>query len=226
VKTPHVYAGFLALAVSAMSGDISGHIVISKQISKKPVSAAVYSLRGVAPPEASKSETAAANEYERVVLWLEGGNLPPKAPVAATMNQRGIDFSPDLLIVPVGSTVDFPNSDPIFHNVFSLSKTQTFDLGFYPRGQSRSVKFNRPGVVQLYCHLHSKMYAVIVVTSSPWYAKGSADGTFSFSSVPEGHYRLFGWHKVAGLYQTDVVVNPHGVTEATIRIPVDVEPPK
>jgi len=222
MKIPHACTGLLALAMSAFAGDISGHVVITKRLSKKPVNAAVYNLRGVAPPE-SANATAAGNEYERVVLWLEGSKLPPKPPVTASIDQRDLDFSPDLLIVPVGSTVDFPNSDPIFHNVFSLSKTQTFDLGFYPRGQSRPVKFNRAGVVQIYCHLHAKMYAVIVVTSSPWYDKASADGTFSFNDVPAGRYRLFAWHKIAGLYQVDVNVSAEGTTETSIRIPVDVE---
>ncbi len=102
------------------------------------------------------------------------------------LNQQGSRFDPELIVVPTGSTIQFPNLDPIFHNVFSLSKARKFDLGYYPEGQSRSVKFNDAGVVQVYCHIHANMYAAIVVTDSPWYVKPEADGSFSFSNVPAG----------------------------------------
>ncbi|MBZ5603159.1 MAG: hypothetical protein LAO79_12730 [Acidobacteriia bacterium] len=224
MKALHRCVSLLILAASAMAGDLNGHVVITKRLSKKPVAAAVYDLRGAAPPDAP-AKTAPVNEFDRVVLWLEGGKLAPKAPVTATIDQRDIDFSPDTLIVPVGSSVEFPNSDPIFHNVFSLSHAQTFDLGFYPRGKSRTVKFNHPGVVQIYCHLHSKMYAAIVVTSSPWYGKPGSGGSFTWSGIPAGQYQLFAWHKVAGLYKTEVTINADGSTDASIRIPIDAERP-
>jgi hypothetical protein len=108
--------------------------------------------------------------------------------------------------------------------VFSLSKTQPFDLGFYPKGQSRTVKFNHPGIVQVYCHIHANMYAAIIVTSSPWYGKPSGDGSFSWNDVPAGHYRLSAWHKIAGLYKTEVDVPESGKVEVSIQVPVDVEP--
>ena len=149
--------------------------------------------------------------------------LAPKTPVTEMLNQVRARFEPDLIVVPVGSTVEFPNSDPIFHNVFSLSKAQPFDLGYYPQGQSRTVKFNNPGVVQVYCHIHSNMYAAIVVTASPWFQKPASDGSFSFSNVPAGRYRLTAWHKIAGLHKVDVDVPEAGVADVTIRVPVDTE---
>ncbi len=121
-----------------------------------------------------------------MVLILEGGPASPKPPVKAVLDQRDTRFDPEIVIVPTGSTVEFPNWDPIFHNVFSLSKTQPFDLGFYPKGQSRTVKFNHPGIVQVYCHIHANMYAAIIVTSSPWYAKPSADGCFFLARCSGG----------------------------------------
>ena len=84
------------------------------------------------------------------------------------MQQRNLRFDPDLLIVPTGSKVLFPNLDPVFHNIFSLSRTQTFDLGYYAEGKSREVVFSRPGIVQVYCHVHPEMYGVVVVTPSRW----------------------------------------------------------
>ena len=133
-----------------------------------------------------------------MVVWLEGGSAAPAAPATVVMNQRNARFEPELLVIPVGSSVQFPNADPIFHNVFSLSKAESFDLGYYPRGKSRTVKFDHSGIVQVYCHLHASMYAAIVVTSSPWFGKPAADGSFSFTNVPAGHYRVMAWHRALG----------------------------
>ncbi len=140
------------------------------------------------------------------------------------IEQRNIRFAPDLIVIPVGSTVEFPNFDPIFHNVFSLSSAQPFDLGFYAKSQSRSITFNRPGIVQMYCHIHSHMYAGIIVTASPFWAKPGTDGKFSFTNVPAGHYRLMAWHNIAGLHQVEVDVPESGTATVTIRVPVDIEP--
>jgi plastocyanin len=163
------------------------------------------------------------NEFERTVVMIEGGTLAPKPPVSLSIRQENARFNPDLLVVPVGSTVQFPNFDPIFHNVFSLSGARSFDLGYYPKGQSRSVKFDRSGIVQVYCHIHTNMYAAIVVTSSPWYAKPSLDGSFSFSGLPAGHYRVAAWHKIAGMRHAEVDVPANGLAEVTIRIPVEAD---
>lgn len=205
-----------------LAGDVIGHAVITKRLTKKALAPVVYNLRGTALPAAPVSEP--VNEFDRMVVILEGGSLPSKPPITAVLNQRNGRFEPEIAIVPVGSAIDFPNFDPIFHNVFSLSKTQPFDLGFYPKGQSRSVKFNHPGIVQVYCHIHANMYAAIVVTSSPWYGRPSADGSFSWNDVPAGHYRLSAWHKIGGLYKTEVDVPESGEVEVGIQVPVDVEP--
>jgi len=183
----------------------------------------VYNLRGATPSPSSYPETERSSELDRLVIILEGGAARSKSPETVVIDQRNMRFDPDLVVVPVGSTVQFPNSDPIFHNIFSLSKTQPFDLGFYSQGQSRRVKFNHSGIVQVYCHIHANMYAAIVVTASPWYARPAADGSFTWSNIPAGHYRLIAWHKIAGLFKTEIDVPESGKTEATIRIPIDVD---
>lgn len=213
----------VALTSALWAGDVSGHAVITKRLSKKSLSPIVYNLRGTAPP-AGPSDTEAANEFDRMVVILEGGSLPPKPPVTAVLDQRNLRFNTGLIVVPVGSTVEFPNSDSIFHNVFSLSKMQPFDLGFYPRGQSRSIKFNHAGIVQVYCHIHANMYAAIVVTDSPWFAKPAPDGSFSWEGVPAGRYRLKAWHNIAGLHVIDVTVPETSKVDVTVRVPVDMEP--
>ncbi|HLK22219.1 MAG TPA: plastocyanin/azurin family copper-binding protein [Bryobacteraceae bacterium] len=215
--------GLIALVLQVAAGDVTGHALITKRLTKKALSPIVYNLRGAvaAPPAPEKSE--AANEFGRLAVVLEGGSSRPKAPETVVIDQRNMRFDPDLVIVPVGSTVQFPNADPIFHNIFSLSKTQPFDLGFYPQGQSRTVKFTKNGIVQVYCHIHANMYAAIVVTSSPWYARPSEDGSFSWTDVPAGHYKLTAWHKIAGLFKTEIDVPESGKVDATIRIPIDVD---
>jgi plastocyanin len=225
-------SGLLLLALPAFAGDVHGHALITRKLSKKALSPIVYNLRGTVTPVAPQ-DPEPENEFDRMVVILEPGKeggagpsskmLAPKTPVTEMLNQLRARFEPDLIVVPVGSTVEFPNSDPIFHNVFSLSKAQPFDLGYYPQGQSRTVKFNNPGVVQVYCHIHSNMYAAIVVTASPWFQKPASDGSFSFSNVPAGRYRLTAWHKIAGLHKVDVDVPEAGAADVTIRVPVDTE---
>jgi plastocyanin len=217
-------AGLLVLVLPGFAGDVQGHAIISKRLAKRTLSPVVYNLRGVMPQAGSAADTGSSSEFDQLAIVLDGGNQPSKAPETVVIDQRNIRFDPDLVIVPVGSTVQFPNSDPIFHNIFSLSKTQPFDLGFYPQHQSRTVKLPHAGIVQVYCHIHANMYAAIVVTSSPWYAKPASDGSFSWSGVPAGHYKLVAWHKVAGFFKTEFDVPESGTVQTAIRIPIDVEP--
>jgi len=214
----------MALSGALLSGgDVKGHAVITKRLSKKAPPPAVYNLRGTPTPQ-DLPDTETVNEFERMVVMLQGPTKMPKSPESFVLEQRNGRFDPDLVVVPVGSTVQFPNADPIFHNVFSLSKAQSFDLGFYPKGQSRSVKFTKEGIVQVYCHIHANMYAAIVVTSSSFYVKPAADGTFGWENVPAGHYRVIAWHKVAGNFQTELDVPENGAAEVTIRVPLETEP--
>jgi plastocyanin len=214
----------IPLLLPAWAGSVTGHAIVTKHLTKKTVTPAVYNLRGAAAATTPR-DLGPVNEFDRMVVILEGGSEAPKPPVTAVLDQQGLRFGTDLLVVPVGSTIDFLNSDPIFHNVFSLSKTQPFDLGFYPRGQKRLMKFTRPGIVQVYCHIHANMYAAIVVTASHWFQKPASDGSFSWDNVPAGHYRLTAWHKIAGTYTTDVTVPETGTVEVDIRVPIDVEHP-
>jgi plastocyanin len=165
----------------------------------------------------------AVNEFGKTIVILEGGKTPPLRPQTITIEQRNGRFDPDLVVLPIGSSVQFPNFDPIFHNVFSLSRAQAFDLGFYPKDKSRTVKFTRAGIVQVYCHIHANMYAAVVVTSSPWFAKPGANGAVSFVEVPPGRYKVIAWHKVAGVHQTELVVPESGPVDVTIRVPIDTE---
>lgn len=188
----------LIMTVPICAGDISGRIVITKRLTRKALPPPSYDLRGAAVIPAVLSSSMEA-EYDRTIIMLEGVGLSSRQPETVTVNQMGTRFDPELVVIPAGSTVEFPNSDPIFHNVFSFSGTKSFDLGYYPKGKSKAVKFDRPGVVQVYCHIHSSMYAAVVVTNSEFYGKPASDGTFQWTNVPAGHYKMIAWHKVAGL---------------------------
>jgi plastocyanin len=212
-------AGLLSLDC-ALASEVSGSIVLQKKPKKQVLVPAVYDLRGMAMPDQS-SDRAPVSEFDRVAIWLESDHDEPAQPSKATMQQRNRHFEPELLVVPVGSAVEFPNLDAIFHNIFSLSRTQAFDLGYYPKGQSRIVKFPRPGIVQVYCHVHPNMYAAIVVTPGRWSGKPAKDGSFSWPDVPPGKYRLMIWQKFVGIFRKDMVVPPAGNVSINLSIPVE-----
>ena len=113
----------------------------------------------------------------------------------ATMDQRNETFIPHVLAVTVGTTVDFPNSDHTYHNVFSLSKAKQFDLGHYAAGRSKSVRFDRAGIVRVFCEIHSHMSAFILVFSHPYFAVTGPDGRYQIDRVPPGRYTLDAWNE-------------------------------
>ena len=139
------------------------------------------------------------NDYSGAVIALKpmDGAVSYVADKHAVMVQKDKMFSPHLLAIPTGSVVDFPNSDPIFHNAFSSYSGQVFDIGLYPPGTTRSVRFAREGVVRVFCNIHSSMSAVIVVTGSAYFAISKRDGTFEISNVPPGPYNLTVFHERA-----------------------------
>ena len=138
-------------------------------------------------------------DFSGVVLWLEPMNGKPPLPptMHARMSQKDKTFAPHILTVSVGATVDFPNFDPIFHNVFSTYDGQNFDLALYPPGTSRSVTFRWPGIVRVFCNIHASMSAVIVVLDTPYFDTTKKDGSFEFRNVPAGEYYLRVFHERA-----------------------------
>ena len=207
-------------ARSVFCAELTGRIVVAKKLSKKQVTLPAYQLRGAPATTAADEHGESASEFGAVAVYLEGQLPGPEKPLRVELEQTGQRFEPQLVVIPVGSSVSFPNSDPIFHNVFSLSGAKKFDLGYYPAGQTRIVKFDEPGVVQVYCHLHPNMYAAIVVVPNRWYAKPGDDGTFTFHDVPPGTYRLVAWHMNAGFFRREVHVAATGETDVVVDIPV------
>jgi plastocyanin len=140
------------------------------------------------------------SDYSGVVVWLEApegtpSNIRPSE--HAKMLQKGKTFRPHVLAVTVGTMVDFPNLDPIFHNAFSKYDGQLFDVGLYPPGTSRSIRFTRPGFVRVFCNIHSTMSAIIAVMDTPLFAVSKQDGSFEIDGVPDGSYELRVFHERA-----------------------------
>jgi plastocyanin len=203
------------------AADIEGTVIIKKKLSKRTVTpaASTYS-RGSAVQLGSDAENdPLAYERMHVVVYLEG-ELPSR-PVAAVMEQKSRRFIPDLLVVPAASTVSFPNQDPIFHNVFSLSKPKVFDLGNYAKEHTRTVIFPKPGVVFVNCHLHPNMGAVIFVTPNQWSARADAAGRFRLAGVPAGKYTIVAWHKAVGFVRRKITVDETNNTNVDFFLPFD-----
>jgi plastocyanin len=136
----------------------------------------------------------------------------------ARMDQHGEQFVPRVLAVTVGTIVDFPNTDTTFHNVFSLARTNTFDLGRYPPHRSGSVKFDHPGVVPVFCDIHSNMSAYILVFNHPFFALTDTDGRYAISGVPPGSYALEVWSELGTVEPRRVVVGDGEIVEMNFLV--------
>lgn len=181
-----------AHASAGATGRIEGVVVLAPHLSTRKPRLRLDAAYGTpAPPRRP------VNELLNVVVYLESVPPPHGARPDATRAIRQIHeaFVPRVLPVLVGDSVRFPNEDPFFHNVFSLSKARAFDLGRYATGTSKSVTFDRAGVVPVFCHIHSDMRATVVVLENPYYAVADSTGRFALPDVPAGEYRLVAWHE-------------------------------
>ncbi len=153
-----------------------------------------------------------------VMLWPEKGGAGKRTPKQRVIEQRDKTFAPHIMAVPVGSTVSFPNFDTLFHNVFSLSKVKAFDLGMYKNGETREVKFEKPGIVRLGCNLHANMSAYLVVVDAPHYVVVDADGGYSFKALAPGKYKVQAWHEPSGEPMTTTVEVKEGDNESNLDL--------
>lgn len=149
------------------------------------------------------------SDVGQAVIWLTGDQAPQSAPTSVEIATEDKQFVPHLIMVPRGSTVGFPNHDPFNHNVFSVSPEGPFDLGLYGRGTAKSVRFERAGVIKVYCNVHASMRGLVVVQETSLYAQPGADGSFRLDGVPPGDYILHAWHERAA-----EVTSPLKVTES------------
>jgi plastocyanin len=200
-------------------GTIAGRVTLTR-VRGTPLPSNVYPRRTVGiltPPQTP--------EIRNVVVYLDGvaspGALPPGR---HEIRQEREMFVPRVLAVTRGSRVDFPNADPFFHNVFSLSGAANFDLGRYPPGQSRSRTFTKPGLVKVYCHIHSHMTATVLVLDHPYFTTPELDGRFALPDVPPGTYRVVGWHERVGERTDSVQVQAGTTVFVDFSLPVEDSP--
>src|SRR5215472_1340886 len=217
----------LVQSMALAAADLRGIVTVERKLTHKHVTspAGLYQ-RGLAVPLGTDSdEDPLSFERSHVVVFIENATREPAASnPSVVMEQRDRRFVQDLLVIPAGSAVSFPNSDPIFHNVFSLSKVKSFDLGNYPKGQTRIVLFLSPGIVAVYCHLHPNRAASIVVTPGRWGTKADTAGRYVLKGIPAGIYTVVAWHKFAGTFRRVVRIGPEGDAELDFVLPY-VDPP-
>jgi plastocyanin len=213
-------------------GRIEGTVEISASLTARRPQFRPYADpgAGLLPPAPPRDPIAA--EVKNVVLYLDTDSAkrlvvpPPEGRPHASMAQRDERFVPHVLPVLQGTAVDFPNEDDVYHNVFSLSgpagpNRRGFDLGRYPKGTSRSVTFSKPGIVQVFCHIHLDMSATILVLSNPFFASPNEDHRYTIDDVPEGDYTIVGWHeRIAPItHRVHVVAGQTAIVDFNIPLP-------
>lgn len=193
---------------------VRGRVEIGIPVTTRRPSAA-YATRSVQQPV-----LAPVSELKHVVVFLKDAPVLRTGSMSVEIRQRDENFVPRVVAVPVGSLVGFPNDDPIYHNVFSLSRAKTFNLGRFPRGESKAVRVTKPGVVKVFCEIHSHMTATIMVFDHPWFAMVDEDGRFELSGVPPGQRQITAWHERLGDTTVPVRVEAGRATEADFVLPV------
>jgi plastocyanin len=200
-------------ASAAATGVIRGRVDVRRPASIPPRRPSVAQL-GAAIDRSSI-------DHRRSVVYLEAaprGAFEQVEPGRASMDQRHETFLPHVLAVTTGTVVDFPNSDLIYHNVFSLSKVARFDLGRYAAGRSKSVRFDRPGIVRVFCEIHSHMNAFILVFSHPFFAVTDPEGRYRIEDIPPGTYDVVAWSEGVLSESRAATVPGGGATELNFAL--------
>jgi len=199
----------------ARTGTITGRVHVVSHPARRLATAGVYPGRvvGIQAPRDS-------SELDNVIVFLNTQARVEAPPQRIAIRQTNEEFVPHVVAVTAGSSVEFPNDDLIFHNVFSLSRAATFDLGRYPRSASKSRTFTKPGIVKVFCHLHSHMSAIVRVFPHPYFAIPDREGRFTISGVPEGRHEVTAWHERAGEVTHAATVDGDATSELSFSLPL------
>lgn len=184
----------------AGTGRIVGSVEVSASLASRRPQFRIYAdaRPASAAPRVSANELTA--ELKNVVVFLQtdatgAAAAPSDTNSVFAMSQLRERFDPHVLPVLQGTRVEFPNYDDVYHNVFSLSRARTFDLGRYPTGATKSVTFDRPGVVQVFCHIHADMSGIVMVLPNAFFTAPDTAGRYVIEDVPAGEYTIVGWHE-------------------------------
>jgi plastocyanin len=193
-------------------GSVIGVLHVPLAPANLPPLLSPYARPRYRPPASSEAPDASP---QSAVIYLRGpepSTAPAGARATVRVSQRNRTIIPHVTVVQAGTRVSFPNEDDVFHNIFSLSSPHRFNLGRYAPGGSKTEVFNKPGVVRLFCDIHSEMGGIILVLDTPWFVRPDADGRFKLEGVPPGEYTAVAWHEAAGIDSTRVVVTEGGET--------------
>jgi plastocyanin len=166
----------------------------------------------------SEKNGKASPDLGAAVVYLEGGSRAEARPGTFDIATSDKEFVPRVVAVPLGSTVRFPNHDPFNHNVFSASEANQFDLGLYGRGEAKGYTFTSAGLVRVFCNIHPRMVAFVVVLPTRYFAQPTADGTFTIEDVPPGSYTLHVWHERSPQVAQQVAVSRQGVADLAVDL--------
>jgi len=200
----------------AAAGALAGTLTL-KPAAKPKVPPRYY----LGPYRSARGESADAAAFGEVVIYLQGETLNRKYPPPAQplkMIQQGQQFVPRVLPVLAGTTVEFPNQDNFYHNVFSVAGGERFDLGRFGQGESAVQTFTKPAVVVIHCEIHADMKAYILVLDNPFFTQPDAGGRFQLAGVPAGAYTLRAWHPTQGEQSVPVVVPETGTAEVGLSL--------
>lgn len=216
-------AGLLILAAvpsgqAPDTGTITGYVRLTTRVRGTPLPSTTYQPRAV-----QQHDAGSLPEIRNVVVYLKGVTFGGPLPAMhAAIRQEHEEFVPRVVAVTRGSTVVFPNGDPFFHNVFSLSSAAAFNLGRYPQGKApRPVTMNRPGLVKVYCDIHSHMSASVLVLDHPYFIIPELDGTFTLPRVPPGRHTIVGWHERVGERAVPIEVEGGKPVSVELSLPVE-----
>ncbi len=211
---------------SAASGRIQGEVLVTRKLTSQRMRFRLYpGFKPLPPPTAVEDM---GDERRNVVIYLKSTpsiTAARSGGKALQITQTGETFVPHVLPIVQGTTVDFPNQDPIFHNVFSLSDAKSFDLGRYPKGESKSVIFDQTGIIPVFCHLHSNMSAIVLVLDNTFFTVPDAAGRYRIEDIPAGTYTLVGWHERSEPVEQQVEVLSGQSVELNITIPIEDDKP-
>jgi plastocyanin len=200
MRTPALHRSWICAALLCSASVLAQQVTLSGHVA-------------VASGE-SRGKAAQGN----VVVWLtpESGPLPASEKLPhVRLTQRNKSFDPHLLVIPVGTVVEFPNRDPFFHNVFSLFEGKRFDLGLYEAGSTRQVTFGKPGISFIFCNIHAEMSAVIVALDTPYYGVSNQHGDVVIPNVPVGQYTQRVWYEDALSETLNTLTKEITVSEST-----------
>ena len=174
-------------------GSISGIVRLNAAPAEAPPRLSPYSQQRYRAQAAPPAPSTVAD----AVVYVEVQGVDAEEGPAATIVQRNMRIMPRVTALTVGTEARFPNEDDVFHNLFSLSEPKRFNLGRYPPGESESVEFDEPGIVRLFCDIHSDMSGVVMVLDTPFFTRPEADGSYRIQNIPAGTHRVIAWHERA-----------------------------